>query len=111
MSIPYQLDVAVSMAREHIGLGGLDFHSACTLASEQTFETVPAIARKIIGNSPMTHNEAAAALADLTCVSIAVEEWATYFVCANGNVYEQRWCDGLDTWSRVFPPVVKEERQ
>ena len=108
-----KLDIAVSIARNHIGVGGLDFHSACKLAADEHLGNFDKsdIARKIIGNSPMTHNEAATALADLACVSIAVEEWATYFVCANGNVYEQRWCDGLDTWSRVFPPVVKEPRK
>ena len=105
-------DEAVDIARQHIGIGGLDFNTACQLAEDAQLGLSKAqIARKIIGNSPMTHNEAAACLADLDCVSIAIEEWATYFVCTNGNVYEQRWCDGLDTWSRVFPPVVKEPRK
>jgi hypothetical protein len=109
-----KLDIAVSIARQHIGMGGLDFHTACELAEQENLSgsfDKSDIARKIIGDAPMTHNEAATALADRACVSVTVEEWATYFVCTNGNVYEQRWCDGLDTWSRVFPPVVKERRQ
>lgn len=107
-----KLDEAVDIARQHIGIGGLDFNTACQLAEDARLGFSKAeIARKVIGNSPMTHNEAAACLADRNCVSIAVEEWATYFVCTDGNVYEQRWLDGLDTWCRIFPPVVKERKQ
>jgi hypothetical protein len=103
----YQLDLAVSIAREKMGKSALNFHDACTLASEQTGEGVSVIARKIVGCTPMTGDEAAVALRDQKCISVSSDENSTFYVLSCGWVYEERWMNGEVTWTRLFPPMVK----
>ena len=103
----YQLDLAVSIAREQLGKEALDFHDACTFASDRTGEGVSVIARKIIGCSSMTGNEAVVALRDQRCVSVSSDEVSTYYVLESGCVYQERWLNGEVTWMRKFPPMVK----